>query len=175
MKNNKGFTLIELLVVVAIIGILSAVAVPNYQKYQAKARSSEAKVSLGSIHTAEAGFNAEYGFYAYCLDFMGFSPSNAEQENMYYTVGVVAAPSNVTVPGACTNTPTANISFFLGKKDFGAGDAGPTAAVAAPTNCGHDSTNGFCATAGATISNSGTEDQWSINEVKKLDHAQVGY
>lgn len=57
--SNKGFTLIELMIVVAIIGILAAIAIPNFMTYQAKARQSEAKVGLGGIFTSATSYFAE--------------------------------------------------------------------------------------------------------------------
>ena len=58
-KGQKGFTLIELMIVVAIIGILAAIAIPNFVAYQAKSKQSEAKVSLGAIFTSAVAFQAE--------------------------------------------------------------------------------------------------------------------
>lgn len=52
-KNKKGFTLMELVVVVLLIGILSAIALPQYQRALERSRVSEALTMLGNISTAE--------------------------------------------------------------------------------------------------------------------------
>ena len=62
-KSKKGFTLIELMIVVAIIGILAAIAIPNFLRFQLKAKSAEAKVNVAAIRTTETGFHAEIGQY----------------------------------------------------------------------------------------------------------------
>jgi len=58
-KNKKGFTLIELMIVVAIVGILAAIAIPNFLNYQAKSQQTEAKTNLGSIFTNMVAYSAE--------------------------------------------------------------------------------------------------------------------
>ena len=63
LKKQKGFTLIELMIVVAIIGILAAIAIPNFLQYQLKSRQSEAKTNLQAIKTSEVAFQAERGCY----------------------------------------------------------------------------------------------------------------
>ena len=62
--NRKGgFTLIELMIVVAIIGILAAIAIPNFLRFQLKAKSSEGKTNLAAIRTAEESYYSEFGLY----------------------------------------------------------------------------------------------------------------
>lgn len=71
MKNKTGFTLIELLVVVLIIGILSAVALPQYTKAVQRADLAKMQVLLKSVVTAQQVYFMETGEYASSLEDLG--------------------------------------------------------------------------------------------------------
>ncbi len=60
---SRGFTLIELLVVVALVGILSAIAIVSYTNYKTSAERKQAEISLNSIYLAQQEYisnNSEY-------------------------------------------------------------------------------------------------------------------
>ena len=99
-SSKKGFTLIELLVVVLIIGILSSVALPQYQKAVAKARLAEGLLVGKSIVNAEEVYKFANGTYTADLDSLD-----------------VTLPSGVTVEKGENFTqvsyPSKNIRYVL--------------------------------------------------------------
>lgn len=62
-KNQKGFTLIELMIVIAIIGILAAIAIPQFSNYRAKSFNSAAISDLRNARTDLEGYYAEWQSY----------------------------------------------------------------------------------------------------------------
>jgi type IV pilus assembly protein PilA len=59
LRSSKGFTLIELLIVVAIIGILAAIAIPQFASYRQKAYHSAANSDLKNVKTGMEAFMAD--------------------------------------------------------------------------------------------------------------------
>jgi len=198
LKDETGFTLIELMVVVAIIGVLSAIAVPNFKKYQAKAKQSEAKIQLAAVYASEVGAMADYDAFATCLLGIGYE----WPQRGYYIIGFDASETlAITADGRMSDAncndddiavgPDANTTkggghFLAPVVQLKSGN--PVATVAANLN-GTDSAwpagqmpapfiepeaDAFTASAAGNIAST-LVDVWSIDTTKKLTNQHVGY
>lgn len=96
---EDGFSLIELMIVVAILGILAALAIPNYVNYQCQAKQTEAKTYLSSLRTAEEAYFSEYNGYSDDIDTILFE----SKDFLRYTYSIQSA-SNSTFLGVANGT-----------------------------------------------------------------------
>lgn len=187
--NEKGFTLVELMIVVAIIGILAAVAVPNYQRFQARARQSEAKVGLAGAYTAMKAFSAEKSTFTGCLSKAGYSP---EGNKRFYTQGFSKAQADVAATcgplgtvacniynydvlpaaGTCITTAVAaNTVVTAADNGWGATQKAGTAVIPVEANLSAVdilTQTTFTIPAIGNVSSAALLDTWTINQVKTL-------
>ncbi|CAK1744586.1 MULTISPECIES: pilin [Vibrio] len=101
--NQKGFTLIELMIVVAVIGVLSAIAIPQYQKYVAKAEVAAALATMTGVKTNVEAYAVEYGAF----------PSAAQSA----ALGVPANIPQGTIAFAPAQSSAGSIDFTFSSSD----------------------------------------------------------
>jgi prepilin-type N-terminal cleavage/methylation domain-containing protein len=88
LKSNAGFSLVELMVVIAIIGILTTIAVPSLSRFQESARKVQAKTELSSMYTLYTATHLTVNDYTNMDLFdVGFKLSGTQPER-YYASGV---------------------------------------------------------------------------------------
>ena len=179
MKTNKaqaGFSLVELMVVVAIIGILSTIAIPNFQRFQARAKQSNAKTELSSIYTAQKGFSAEYNTFHNNMCYTGFVPDGVTATTgavmtgvvRYYATGfnaagVTGAVTGYAVPASC-DPAGGNIVYK---------DQPPGVTALGAVSAGSLSQTAFTASAEGKVVSTNT-DKWTINDSKVLTNTTSG-
>jgi type IV pilus assembly protein PilA len=158
MHRQHGFTLIELMIVVAIIGILAAIAIPNFLTYQAKAKQSEAKVALGAIFTSETSLFAEApvgatGYAAANISQLGYTPAGTPRYT-FWVPTTNAGTSTMVSPHGIT-----------GALNLSGCDRSATPATGANVGGG---VAGFTAGAKGQIDSDAACDEWHINDARSL-------
>ena len=165
--------MVELMVVVAIIGTLSAIAVPQYRKYTSRARQSEAKVALAMVFDAEWAFYSAQGSFTACLAKAGV---RLESQKRYYTVGPSAGVSATCgqtggltcrcfdyAPAACNlNCSIGNGSTYFSLTAKGNGS------WAEPAVPGDFTKISFLVRALGNVSAQAVSDVWAIDHNKTL-------
>ena len=151
-RNQGGFTLIELMMTVGILGILASIAIPTFMQYQSRARTSEAKASLGAIYTGEIVYFTEDGRYG-SLGEIRYVLAGTSNRYTYRTGGAGAGGggnAGVTTPGLTQDTLNANVGNVEVE--------GATVAINGATS--------FTATAVANLDSDTTVDRWHVNELR---------
>ena len=77
MLNKKGFTLVELMIVVAIIGILAAIAIPNFVAMQYRAKRAEVPSNVDGVKTAQLAYDAAFDIFIEQATYHPRTPSGA--------------------------------------------------------------------------------------------------
>lgn len=124
-RKMTGFTLIELMIVIAIIGILSAIAIPAYQDYTIRAQASEGLTLAGSVQVAIADYYAQNGSWPTAMTGGGTGLNYTAKPSGNYVTSVDTSGGGITVTyGGKANAALTGKTLGLIAYTTSAGDVG---------------------------------------------------
>jgi type IV pilus assembly protein PilA len=114
---EKGFTLVELMIVIVIVGILSAVALPNFLNQTKKAAATEASQQVSSIFRQAHTYVLQQGSLgtvsANCSNYAGTLTTEAQGANFSYACGGTQSVFTITATGKSGNNNTDKVTVTL--------------------------------------------------------------
>jgi type IV pilus assembly protein PilA len=181
VKGQAGFSLVELMVVVGIIGLLAAIAVPQFSKFQARARQSEAKTILASIFTGEKAFFAEWNTYTASMSNagVGYTGSKIRYEGGVSAAGVACPNPAAGAPPEAVVTVFAasNLTAGTATYDAAGGMAAPVTAITAGATCDNTAktfTGEIYGDPNNVALTPFNTDQWTISHLKAIVNVANG-
>ncbi len=186
LKTQAGFSLIELMIVVAIIGILATVAIPNFTRFQAKARQSSAKSLLAGYFSAQKATYSEFTYFPGNFSGAGFKPEGQLVYRVTAVDNTAAAGSATTNPAdigsvstSCISTsvtPSATVcgnSYLASWVELASGSGATLTSCTAVATGAIGAAGTFTACAGALIGGA-QSDVWSITHLKVVTNTLDG-
>lgn len=163
----KGFTLMEMMVTIAIIGILSALSVPNFLRLQSRAKQAEVKTNLSALYTLEQAFFHETGRYSTFVREVGFAPERGNRYAYFLAASAVLDSRTGTTPVTAISANGISVDTFR----FTDGSAFVVNTFSAPPCVSGNFFTGitgtgpfvFTAVAQGNIDDDATLDYWSIS------------
>lgn len=139
-RTTSGFTLIELMIAVAIIGILSAIAIPAYGSYVLRARLTEAFSGLGSVQVAAEDYWSNKHTY---IGFDTDTPSRMPPAGANFTFALSGATDSAFTLTATGKAAALGFTYTINQAGQRATTAVPTGWTAS-TSCWIDRKGGLC-------------------------------
>ena len=183
---KKGFTLVELMIVVAIIGILAAIAIPNFIKFQARSKQSEPKANLKALFVSQRSYFSERDTFSSSMSDIGFIPERGNRYMIASGGGSLSprtAASEDVVPGhngfavdtykgyaSIATAGQTNLSAFANATGAGICTLATTGCVTT------GNTGAFEGVAAGNVDNDATIDTWAVSSMSLVvaSNATVG-
>jgi len=170
---QKGYVLVELAIVVGIVAIAAAIAVPNFIRFQARSKQSEARMNLKAIYTAQMAFFQEKKHFSQWTSEIGFDPERNNRYAYFLSRMVWLQDRSTTLIDHHGTTYTGiqvdSLKYGSASAQYSCDTPCGTAPITIDTfNYGTGMSPSFVAVARGNIDADPTLDEWSISSERRV-------